>query len=334
MGLWFLWVREIFDRMKNRKRFATAIGMVIGLVAVAFVIRALFSEWDATKDALVGVSWGWLALGVFTATAAMVVIAWVWTDVIEALTQSTDTPERLPALSRVNLSARYFVGELGKYLPGGIWTVVGRSELARRGGINRAIAYSSVALSLIALYLAGAGVAAALIPFDLAQQNHGMRTMVGLGVVILGGVVILHPKTLNLLLQNAERITKRGLNLTIPPGRATGALVLRYVPAWIAIAASSYAVARAITPEASLPKVALATIASWIAGFVAVPVPAGGGVREAVFLALCGLPAGIGAAVALISRLLFVLIDAIGAAAGSFILRRSVATSPLPTEKF
>jgi uncharacterized membrane protein YbhN (UPF0104 family) len=59
----------------------------------------------------------------------------------------------------------------------------------------------------------------------------------------------------------------------------------------------------------------VAAVVSWVVGFVAVPVPGGVGVREAAFLALAGLPAGIGATVALVARLMFMGIDALGAAA-------------------
>lgn len=315
--------------MRNRKLLVTAFGTLVGLVAAAFVVRTLLVEWDGTKEALSGASWSWMFLSLILATAAMVAVAWVWADVIAALESRHH--------NRGDFVARYFVGELGKYLPGGIWTVVGRAELARRIGIRRSVAYGSVALSLITLYLAAAGLATALLPFSLASSNSegsDLRAIFGIGIVLIGGLVVLHPKTLNYVVGIAERIGKRPINVAIPPGRTMTILVLRYVPAWLGIAASSYAVARALTPEVSMPKVALATLASWIAGFIAVPVPAGGGVREAVFLALCGLPAGIGAAVALISRLLFVVVDAIGAGAGSLMLRRSTTPSPLSTEQF
>ena len=54
----------------------------------------------------------------------------------------------------------FFVGQLGKYVPGGIWPVVGQAELARRGGTTRGIAYSATAMSMVATFLGAATVAA------------------------------------------------------------------------------------------------------------------------------------------------------------------------------
>lgn len=91
------------------------------------------------------------------------------------------------------------------------------------------------------------------------------------------------------------------------------ALVVRYVPAWLAIWAATWCVARALTDDPPVLRLGVATLLSWTAGVAAVPVPAGAGVREAVFLAASGMPAGLAATVALGSRLVFLVIDAGGA---------------------
>jgi hypothetical protein len=67
-------------------------------------------------------------------------------------------------------------------------------------------------------------------------------------------------------------------------------------------------------PAPPLLRIGIATTLSWTAGFVAVPVPAGAGVREAVFVAASGLPAGLGATIAVGSRLAFLLVDVAGLA--------------------
>jgi hypothetical protein len=70
-------------------------------------------------------------------------------------------------------------------------------------------------------------------------------------------------------------------------------------------------------------------------GFLAVPVPAGAGVRELVFVALCGLPAAPGAAVALLARASLLLVDAALGAAGLAIAarrtRREAAAVAVPS---
>lgn len=100
------------------------------------------------------------------------------------------------------------------------------------------------------------------------------------------------------------------------------------MPAWLLIAGATWCIARALLPDPPLLRLGIATTLSWTAGFAAVPVPAGAGVREAVFLAASGLDVGIGATVAVGSRLAFLVVDVAGAVLTSPWHRRSRATAP------
>jgi glycosyltransferase 2 family protein len=311
--------RDRGDRRPRSRVIVGVAGAVLGLAAAALVIRELVVEWGPASDAIAGAAVGWLALAAVLAVAGMVVMASVWADVLTAL----NAPQ-----PRGRVVRWYFLGELGKYLPGGVWTVLGRGELARRGGVAPAAAYGSVGLSLVMLYLAAGLTAAALVPFDVVGQRDDPRLVLGLAAVVVGGIALVHPLTLGTLLTLARRVTGRALVVDPPAGRAAALLVVRYLPALLLVGAATWAVARALDPDASLARVMLAAIASWIAGFLAVPVPAGGGVREAVFLAAAGLPAGVGAATAIAARLLFVAVDALGALVASVTARRRVLAAP------
>jgi len=82
-----------------------------------------------------------------------------------------------------------------------------------------------------------------------------------------------------------------------------------------------------------MPRVVFAAVLSWVVGFLAVPVPAGAGVREAVLLAASGLDGGVAAATAIIARVIFIAVDAVGGLLGAPVAgrRRAGATvGPLP----
>jgi hypothetical protein len=191
--------------------------------------------------------------------------------------------------------------------------VLGRGELARRGGVPRHRAYPSVGLSLAALYLAALGTASLLVPLDLAKQAESPAALALLTLLPLG-LAALHPGVLTRARDLLVRFTGRGADITIPPWRNTVAVVASYLPAWLFIWAATWCVARALVPDPPVLRIGIATTLSWTAGFVAVPVPAGAGVREAVFIAASGLPAGLGATIAIGSRLAFLLVDVAGAA--------------------
>ena len=306
----------------RRARLAsTGVGAVLALAAAAFVGRALVRDRAEIGDALEGAAPGWLVLGAVLAVVGMTAIAVPWRRAIQLL--GDDLPMG-------QVIRRYFVGEIGKYLPGGVWPILGRGELARRWGVRRAAAYGSVLLSLLALYLAAMFVVVAGLPTLLAGGD-GTGPIAVLLLLPLG-LVALHPRVLRAAVSVVERFTRRHVDLPIPPWRSSVALVCRYVPAWLAIGAATWAVARSLDPSAGLLEIGTAATLSWLVGFVLVPVPGGVGVREAAFVAAAGsLDPGIAAAVAVAARLIFVAVDALGAVIGSSLLRSTPSHAADPS---
>ncbi len=284
---------------------STAVGTAVALVGLFFVVRALINEWDEVSDALEEADWRLLIPATVLAVLAMVAIALPWGRALELLGAQISAGRRV---------ALYFAGEIGKYVPGGVWPVIGRGELAVRSGVERGTAYSSVALSLGVLYLASLIVCLALLP--LAEP--GDRRILWVLVLLPLGLLALHHAVVARTVGLVERVARRSLGVEIPSWGAAVGLVLRYVPAWILVGTSTWVVSEALGGEATWGQVVFAAVLSWFVGFAAVPVPGGVGVREAVFVAAApGLDAGLGAAVALVSRVLFMATDAGGAAIAS-----------------
>lgn len=274
-------------------RAATVVGLALVVACVVFVGRRLADEWDAAEASIRHADVGWLVLAVVLAAAAMTSIAVGWQRVLRVLGAPVGTAASI---------AWYYVGEIGKYLPGTLWPLVGRAELARRGGVGRGVAYQSVGLSLLLLYLASAVVGGAV-----------AEPLVVVPFVVLA-VVVLHPAVADAGLRLVQRLTGRSLDLVLPSLEESLLLTAGYVPTWLLVGTATWAVARSLDPGAGWTDVVPAAAASWLVGFVAVPVPGGVGVREAVFLAAVGsMPAGVAAATAVVARLVFVAVDAAGA---------------------
>jgi len=308
--------------VKSRRwaHVSTAIGLGVAILGGVFVVRAITSQWSEVEGVLRNARAAWLVAGVVVAGAAMVAVALPWRR----------------ALRLVGIDAHlghtviwYFVGEIGKYVPGGFWPVVGRGELARRGGLARAPAYASVALSLGALYLSAMLVTAVLVP--LRFLGEGDKTALWVLVLLPTGIAALHHRFLGWLIRHGERIMKRELRVRVPRWSASMGLVALYVPAWLLIGTSTWCVARALDPSADWMTVAPAAILSWVVGFVVVPVPGGVGVREAAFIALIGngIPSGTSATIAIAARVAFMVVDAAGALIGAALVRGSRSRAPL-----
>ena len=295
--------------MKRSSLGSRLVGVVVAVTCCGFVGHALARQWTLARHALAGADLLWLAGGLTAAAGGMVVLGLVWASALHLL--GADAGWAMAVTT-------FFRGELGKYVPGGPWAVVGRSEMVTRTGVRRAVGYGSVVLSLLAGYVACALVAIALLPVGLDLDRS--RAVLWVVPVALAGLVLLHPAPWRVGL----RVLGRQSDLDVPPPwRQTALLVIRAVPAWLLVGSATWCAARALHADVGFLRVLFATAVSWLGGVLAVPVPSGVGVREAIFIAVAGpLPAGIAAAVAVTARLVFVVTDVIGAAVSTLVARR------------
>jgi hypothetical protein len=281
------------------------LGTALAAAGLSFVGSKIAAGWDESGALVREADWGWAVVGVALALLGMSSLGLVWRSVLAALGAQT---------RRRDVFAWYQLGNLGKYLPGGVFQVLGRAELAARGGVPRAVAYNSVALSMGATYLCGALLAALLLPFALLTHGSIGSTW-WVFLVIPFGVVALHPRVLSALFLVAEKAFGGADERQVPTPRTSLLLVVRHSPGWLLNGLACYAVALTFAPDAPLVTVVFAAIASWVAGFVVVFVPGGIGVREAAFVAIAqtAMAGDTAATIAIVSRLAFVSADLLGA---------------------
>lgn len=300
------------------RRLLRSIGLLIGLLGVAFVTGELVRSWDDVREAVTGANPALLVAALVVGCAGPLTIGLGWRRCLWLLGAGHPVRDTLHW---------YYVGQLGKYVPGGIWTVVGRGEMARRAGVPGGIGYSSTVLSLGVTYLAAVLTMAIALAAG-AAGGHGVAWQPVLALLPLG-VLALHPRVVRAALRAGRRLLRRELQIPVPRWRDSIGLLVLLVPAWLAIAAATWLVAVALDPATpDIRNLIFATTLAWIAGFLVVPSPGGIGVREAVFIAAATSlsSAGIAAAVAVVARVIFILVDLIGAAVSTALARVGAKT--------
>ncbi|MEJ7585301.1 MAG: lysylphosphatidylglycerol synthase transmembrane domain-containing protein [Acidimicrobiales bacterium] len=295
-------------------RLSTVLGVVLAVAGGAFVAGRIADGWSESKDVIAEAEWGWLVMAFVLASVGMASVGFVWRRVIAALGGRA---------TRREIFVWYQIGQLGKYVPGGLWPMVGRSEMATRGGVRRSIAYNSVALSMGSTYLCATLVCAALLPAVIVTSDSS-GTSLWLFALVPVGLAALHPAVLRRVFALAERALGKGEPQQVPPWRTSVTLVLRHTLSWLCIGLSTWFVAYTFDPEAPLLRIVFAGVLSWVTGFLVIFVPGGLGVREAAFVAAAGsaLSPETAATVAVVSRLVFMSADALGAAAAAPLARR------------
>ncbi len=127
----------------------------------------------------------------------------------------------------------FFVGQLGKYLPGSLWVVLAQSDLAARHGVPRrrtaVVALVQVGISIVV----GLALGVLAVPaFVSAGQNRlWLLAIVALPI----GAVILYPAVLNRVVAYGLRVLRREPLEHDFSGRAVIGAAVASVVAWVFI---------------------------------------------------------------------------------------------------
>jgi hypothetical protein len=215
---------------------------------------------------------------------------------------------RLPTSAAMHV---FFIGQLGKYLPGSIWPAVAQIELGRDHQVPERTAGAAVTVFLLLIVATGLAVTTALAPLlDPGAVHAYWWLLAALPLALL----VVAPPVLNRLLALALRLARRP---PLPSSLSTGP-VLRAagwsLAAWLTYGVHVWVLAAQFGVAGGALLLARATgafAAAWCAGFLLLLVPAGAGIREAALVLLLGaaMTRPQATAVAVLSRLLFVVGD-------------------------
>ena len=303
------------------RALVSSIGLIIGLAGMAFLLRTMWTHREEMKDSFSHLTWSSLVGAVFFAFMSMSYLGWMWGRLL--LRRGYKVP-------RAQLVSWYYTGQLGKYVPGGVWAVVGRAEMAVRGGVPRADAYSVTGLSMFTTYSAAALCAAlgSLLSWERPIIGAALLLALVVGLSVYA-IAPLRQRLVGLL----RKITSGTNELTAPKDML--ALTIVQVPAWIMISLSTTITAHAFGAEVGVLHMFFVSSLSWLIGFLVIGAPGGLGVRESIFTGLLSASIGTSTALSLAvaSRMIFVSVDFLGALIFNVIARKLKPTvSEAPTQ--
>ncbi len=317
--------------MKPWRRWVILAGKIIVALAIGyFLVATAVHQWSAVRDTFHRLSWAALLLSLLAGVLAIGATALAWRAAL------TDLDHRVPATSAAQI---LLVGQLGKYLPGSVWSYVLQMELGRRLGVPRARAF------LASLVTTGLGITVGLVVGVLGlpavwRATHGVDlpgvarvAFFSVLVLLPIGLVCSHPAVLTrlvgLLLKLLRReplerpLSYRGALATM--GWSVVGYVFFGLHLWLLVLTTPAGGADAAM--VSFGAMALAVAVSTIV----VIAPSGIGVREPIIafvLTGLGLSFGVGFALALASRLILTVADVVAAGAAAAVAVRRIRRTP------
>jgi glycosyltransferase 2 family protein len=259
-----------------RSRLGLALRILFGVVGLAFMGIAFRDTWDRSRHEVLPPAWA-LALSLVLALAGLVSVSRGWIGLFEG------------QASPVALARGFYTAQLGKYIPGAIWQAMGQVGLARRAGATGARALTAYPVVAATQAAAGGTVGA-----GLALAGTYLSTW--LRVAPLSGLLMLFVLRRGWMVRAArfaERVTRwRPVDEAVPSQAGIAGSYLWNLVGVLAMSSGFAVLASTIHATRTFPAAVTAFAVAWTAGYLAVPFPAGLGVREAVLIATLASPGG------------------------------------------
>lgn len=252
-------------RLRDRLPIGRILRVVLGAAGFVFLVVALVDTWGRSEKLLRSPER--LAAAFLVVVVSLVLWARAWSTLL--------AHEAEPRALRHG----FYLSQLGKYVPGGVWQAAGLVTLARDAGADLARA-STAFVVLAVVQVAGAATVGGIAAIFATELPAPFRIAVIAGLAL---VTLISRRWMNGALRIAGRVVKRLDVTSVPPQAA----ILRSY-AWSVAASATAAASFILVAQPHHVGIAIAAGAAfataWWIGFVAIPFPSGVGIREAVLL--------------------------------------------------
>jgi hypothetical protein len=265
-------------RLLQIAKIAFAIAVV---VAVAY---ALVREWKPVTAAMHNAHprWAILALSCAIVLVNYALLVQAWRTVLAGWEGGESRGQPTSMLGFWESARIWSISNLGRYVPGKVWQMGSMAVMAQERGVSGLSAAGAAVIVTLINTVAGFVV--------LALTGAGVLHVPPLGtavIALIGIALLLIPQLLPWLGALASRITRRTISVGRIPHRAIWLATLISAMSWVV-----YGIAYRVLALGTLGHATGATATyiavftgSYLAGFLALIVPGGVGVREIVMFA-------------------------------------------------
>lgn len=168
-----------------KKRLIFAAKILIILAVAVWIVWELYKAWGKIYLLDWQPDFFWLALSGVLYVVAYLPAAFFWRLTMQSLGQQPGLYESLRA---------YYIGHLGKYVPGKAMVVVLRSGLLRHDRTRMSIAAAAVFLETLTMMASGAFLSALIVVLWFRDLPGGSKlVLIAVGMMFLAGLPILPP---------------------------------------------------------------------------------------------------------------------------------------------
>lgn len=282
--------------MKIPKPIKTIIAIGIAAIVFYFLGRSIYRSWDELMRSEVRFNLFYLILSIGFFITGSLATGYAWQLALRLLGSNMTYWQSIRVIA---------ISLFGKYLPGKVWAFGGRVLLSKQYGVGEAESSTALLIETVGLTFAAFAVFLCSIGF---YRSTTLPTQVYWSFLLIPlGLILMHPKTLKIILRLLARLTKHSIKVPNLSYTNLAKLYAYYLLLWIIHSLGFFLLTASIFPASYniiLPLIGAYSI-SWILGFLVLISPGGLGVREGLlaFFLKFVIPTPIAALMAIVSRI-------------------------------
>jgi len=249
----------------------------VGIVAVVlwWAGRALAQQWDAVRSvaANASVHWGWVIAASMVVLATFAALIESWRMLLAGM------GGHLAFGTAVRI---WTVANLGRYLPGKIWSVGALGLLAKRAGVSDVAAASAAIVGTLLNIGAGFGILAISGARVLGAFQPWLQAVATAGAALFLVGTLLLPRVLPAVLKRLTEWRRQPASPQTLPTRTLWRATAINAFSWVAYGLAFSLFAKGVAPTVVASPLLFVVIwtASYLSGYLSLIVPGGIGVRE------------------------------------------------------
>jgi glycosyltransferase 2 family protein len=257
-----------------KRRLFVAAQWLLAVAIVWFALRALRGQWSAATLRLQSLEpqWSWIIAATVIVLATYLLLIETWRRTVTGSGQKLTFPEA----SRI-----WFVSNLGKYVPGKIWSIAAMTMMARDSSVSGSVAAGSSVMVQLVTILAGIGVV--LVTGAQAVAHPAIAVAAAAAIVLTLGLA---PRFLPVAGRIAASLTGKTFDFPRMRPSLVWMAIVNSIIAWIAYGIAFQLFVRGIIGSSAGATSSYIAVyaASYIIGFLALFAPGGAVVRESAIV--------------------------------------------------
>ena len=282
--------------------------LVVGVIFF-FLFRNIYRNWDALRHYEWDLDYIKLSISFVLLFAALICMVQIWRFILK----------KLGSILPFKTSWRiWFFSNLGRYLPGKVWQIMGMVYLCEKENVPKVRTFTAIVLGLSLFSLSG--LLLMYVYMLLVGTAHFAQYTYVFLFFIPCCIIVIYPSIFEKILNFFLRLFKKDQVDIRISFKTMVTLFLFYILIWGVYGLAFFFFVNSVYPVSYLhfPEFVCIFSASYVIGLLAIFVPAGIGVRETLlttFLSLL-IPVHFATVVALLARLWFTAGEMAGAAIG------------------